>query len=378
MYRPLKTLRRCGYSWVSSLVLKLIALHGYPDIAQLYVISGLLDSCVTSFLPRWWPSSGFTVLVWDHLITFVDEVELVWRGKKGLLVYLFLLGNRYLTPLGFIVNLVAHLRNSCQHFVRYEGAMTNIGIQVAGLMMFLRVRAIYNKKKEVVWSVMLLFLVWVGVTCLAAHARASMIFDPSVSDVTILRIHVVLANHPGNRSKVASASAWLPCLYDTYVFALILKKTITVLRKEEAGHVARTLLADAMLYYGIICAVNLVLALMIVYAPKGLKNITAQLTVIDLLRLHIFLVLTHYQVAMMSRITINLKKQALHGPTDQGLSTGTIVYPSSRSRAGTQSSNRYLPNSLAFSHNPDLNREHIRLSTVFSTNVTPRSMSPAQ
>jgi hypothetical protein len=26
----------------------------------------------------------------------------------------------------------------CEHFVRYEGAMTAVGIQVVGLMMFLR------------------------------------------------------------------------------------------------------------------------------------------------------------------------------------------------------------------------------------------------
>jgi hypothetical protein len=50
---------------------------------------------------------GFTILVWDHLITSGDEIEFIWKGRKGILVYLFLL-NRYLTPLGFIINLVAY------------------------------------------------------------------------------------------------------------------------------------------------------------------------------------------------------------------------------------------------------------------------------
>ncbi|KAF9229897.1 hypothetical protein BU15DRAFT_69658 [Melanogaster broomeanus] len=124
---------------------------------------------------------GFTVLVWDHLITFVDEVELVWRGKKGLLVYLFLLYRPLLR------------RQSSFHASQLgdRRAMTNIGTQVAGLMMFLRVRAIYNKKKEVVGSVMVLFLAWVGVTAwLLTHGQAvthapnvhscSMIFDTSL------------------------------------------------------------------------------------------------------------------------------------------------------------------------------------------------------
>ncbi|KAG2123715.1 hypothetical protein BD769DRAFT_904464 [Suillus cothurnatus] len=50
---------------------------------------------------------GFTILVWDHLVTSGDEIEVIWKGRKGILVYLFLL-NRYLTPLGFIINLVAY------------------------------------------------------------------------------------------------------------------------------------------------------------------------------------------------------------------------------------------------------------------------------
>jgi hypothetical protein len=50
---------------------------------------------------------GFTLLVWDHVITFADEVEIIWGRPKTLLTFLFLL-NRYLTPIGFIVNLVAY------------------------------------------------------------------------------------------------------------------------------------------------------------------------------------------------------------------------------------------------------------------------------
>ncbi|KAJ7896584.1 hypothetical protein B0H13DRAFT_2522825 [Mycena leptocephala] len=52
--------------------------------------------------------AGFTILIWDHLDTFPTEVEYIWKPmKKGPIVYLFLL-NRYLTPLGFMVNLFAY------------------------------------------------------------------------------------------------------------------------------------------------------------------------------------------------------------------------------------------------------------------------------
>jgi len=328
---------------------------------------------------------GFTVLIWDHLITVVDEVELVWRRDKGLVYYLFLL-NRYLTPLGFIVNLVAFLlpawgTETCQRFVKYEGAMTTVGIQVAGLMMFLRVRALYNKKKAVVWSVMLVFLVWVGVNAwLLAHGQAvphasgihscSMIFDPSLG-------------------KISSASAWLPLIYDTLVFALILNKTKPALYRETAGHIVRTLFADGILYYSVgmasslICAVNLVLTIMIINATDGLKNIAAQLE----------LLLT---VAMMSRITLNLKKQAVYGPTPTASSTDGVPpisrewpelgpYRASAATAGTHfprtrgaslTLDAYRLDNLTFSNNPALYSQSMRLSTIVSTGATPQTVSP--
>jgi hypothetical protein len=49
--------------------------------------------------------ASFTILIWDHIITFPAEVEYIWKGKKSFLVYLFFL-NRYLIPLGFIINIV--------------------------------------------------------------------------------------------------------------------------------------------------------------------------------------------------------------------------------------------------------------------------------
>ncbi|KAF8843255.1 hypothetical protein BDN67DRAFT_1029219 [Paxillus ammoniavirescens] len=245
---------------------------------------------------------GFTVLIWDHLITVVDEVELIWRREKGLLVYLFLL-NRYLTPLGFIVNLVGELC-LCHKFVRYEGAMTTIGIQVAGLMMLLRVRALYKNKKAVFWSVMLVFLVWVGVNAWLLTFGEGM----------------ALYFRENNVKSMASASAWLPLIYDTLIFALVLNKTQPALHRETSGHIVRTLYADGILYYSLICAVNLVLTIMIKSAPSGVQNIAA----------HNFLRCEHSfhslaKVAMMSRITLNLRKQGLYGPTPTASSVDGVI-----------------------------------------------------
>lgn len=216
--------------------------------------------------------------------------------------------NRYLTPLVFIVNLVAYTLpswdyTSCRHFVRYEGATTAIGIEIAGLMMLLRVVAIYKHQWAAIAPAVFLLLAWIVVTAwLLSYGEPV----PHLSD-SIHSCSMVF-----NSGKIASASAWLPLLYDTYVFGLTLNRTLPSIRNKEAGHIIRTLFADGLLYYSVICTINLILTVMIIRAQPGVKNIAAQLE----------LLLT---VTMMSRITLNLKKEAFHKPGHRHLQAESFI-----------------------------------------------------
>ncbi|KAI8986078.1 hypothetical protein BD414DRAFT_515138 [Trametes punicea] len=257
--------------------------------------------------------ASYTALVWDHLITLGDEIEYIWKRRKGPLIYLFFL-NRYLTPLGFVINIFAYFSPTwtptltfgrCQHFVRYEGSMTVIGINTTALMMLLRIYAMYERRKPVVLFVAAAFCVEFGVNAwLLTHGvgtACTMIFDPDTV-----------------KGPIASASAWLPLLYDTIVFVLTIKRTYKGLRNPTVGRIMRILLKEGLLYYSVIFTITLILTLMIVSAPDGLKNVTAHMT-----------------VAMMSRITLHLKKQANNNWDSWKLSTTTSVDASSPgSRSG--------------------------------------------
>ncbi|KAJ7070099.1 hypothetical protein C8F01DRAFT_1115259 [Mycena amicta] len=237
--------------------------------------------------------ASFTILVWDHVITFSDEVEYIWKGKKGPIIYLFLL-NRYFTPLGFIINLYAYLSPSwtferCRRFIRYEGCTVAIAVEVVGLMMLLRISALYPTRKWITVFLAVLLVVETAINvwlisrgepvlhnaASGVHA-CSMIFDPAIS-------------------AAASASAWYPLLYDSIVFALTVNRTLPAIRKKEAGFILRKLLEDGLLYYSVIFAITFVLTFMIVGAPPGIKNICAQMEQL-------------ITVAMMSRITLSLRK----------------------------------------------------------------------
>ncbi|OJA21022.1 hypothetical protein AZE42_02339 [Rhizopogon vesiculosus] len=289
---------------------------------------------------------GFTILVWDHLVTSGDEIELIWKGSKGILVYLFLL-NRYLTPLGFIVNLVA-----------------------------------YNLPT---WSVTRSALHCTTLTSTDVVQVASILFAVNHSD-GVRSCTMVFTS-----GSLASASAWLPLIYDTYIFGLTLYRTFPSIRNKEAGKIVRTLFADGLLYYSVICTVNLVLTIMIIRAPVGLRNIVAQLE----------LLLT---VAMMSRITLNLRKQASNGPGPDhfqldsiimsrrnGISTasGGVVdigrvrshsassAPISSSRVRSDSTSSIPPpvRSIIFAENPSHSIPRARLSTILSANNSPAMSS---
>ncbi|KAJ7574869.1 hypothetical protein C8J56DRAFT_1124651 [Mycena floridula] len=256
--------------------------------------------------------AGFTVLIWDHVDTFTEEacislfavayvsdsplqVEHIWGRKKTLITYLFIL-NRYLTPLGFMVNLYAYLSpvwtpEICAHFIRYEGAMTMIGIQTVATMMFLRIRALYDQKKWIIGGVGCLLAAQgiVYAYLLTKGQRVEHNPDSGVRACTMIFPPELF------RSTLAASSAWIPLLYDTVVFGLTLYRTISAIQNKTQLTVIRRILEDGILYYSIIFAINLILTLMILSAPPGLKNITAQLELL-------------ITVAMMSRITLNLKK----------------------------------------------------------------------
>ncbi|CAL1713456.1 unnamed protein product [Somion occarium] len=182
---------------------------------------------------------SFMILIWEHIITFGDEVEYIWKGRKGPIVWLFFL-NRYLTPLGFIINLFAYLSPSWTQ----EGAMIVVGLNITALMMFLRVYALYPTRYVVLAVVGIVFCAELAVNAwLTSHGQAvvhnsqihacTMVFDPSIG-------------------AIASASAWLPLLYDTIVFILIVKRTLQPVRRHAAGKIIKVLLRDGVLYYSVI------------------------------------------------------------------------------------------------------------------------------
>ncbi|KZV70431.1 hypothetical protein PENSPDRAFT_651572 [Peniophora sp. CONT] len=242
-------------------------------------------------------AAAFTILVYDYLITLEDEIEFIWKGRKGPIIWLFFL-NRYLVPLSFVVNIFAYFSHvwdyhTCSNFVVYEGSMTMIGISVASLMMFMRIKALYYNHRFVYYAVFSLWCVFVGVNSwLLTSATPVYLRAPNVISCTMIFGPEV--------GWAASASAWIPLLYDTTVLILTLIRTVSHAWHRGYSDIVAELLREGLLYYSVIFSVTLALTIMILAADPSVRNITAQLE----------LCLTS---TMMSRITLDLKRFARGG-----------------------------------------------------------------
>ncbi|KZW02322.1 hypothetical protein EXIGLDRAFT_829505 [Exidia glandulosa HHB12029] len=284
--------------------------------------------------------AGFSMLIWDHIITFGDEVNVIWKRpsgrKNGQLIYLFII-LRYFAPLAYIVQLCSYFLppniwtpEICGHYVVFEGSVIVTSLGLVALMMMIRVYALYARDKRVLAFVIALFILQFSVqgwllsrTHAVPHpqglfhiAGCSMLFDES------------LGGWP-------TASAWLPVVYDTAIFVLTVYKTAHVLRRRDrkarptqGSWISRTLLRDGALYYFAIIASNIPLIIMLSAAPDSIRNIAAQLECLYVSSSKLpFAPLMmcsptppfSVTVTMMSRITLSLRRE------DTAWQVGTVL-----------------------------------------------------
>ncbi|GLB38201.1 putative expressed protein [Lyophyllum shimeji] len=195
---------------------------------------------------------------------------------------------------GLLTSLVLRPRNlivlqRCRRFLPFQAVITIISFEIASFMMLLRVYALYYTQKWVVVSVALLHFFGTSVVIWLTTTGQPVLHNPNSG------VHLCAMFFDTDITVLATAAAWLPFLFDTAVLGLILHRTIPSIRDKHLSYIMKRLLADGVVYYSAIFSVALLLTLMIIAAPPGLKNICVQLE----------LTLT---VTMMSRITLNLKK----------------------------------------------------------------------
>jgi len=132
--------------------------------------------------------AGFTVLIWDHILTFVDELQLIWMAPKGTVSLIFI-ANRYLVPSMLVVSIYGNFFMPVQHFFPFCKIWTVVQEYLSILsfislhfIVALRVNAVHGGRRSVkrlLWVAGILY--GVSTLSIATVALPELIVDLSGS-----------------------------------------------------------------------------------------------------------------------------------------------------------------------------------------------------
>ncbi|KAI6001118.1 hypothetical protein EDC04DRAFT_1065505 [Pisolithus marmoratus] len=209
-----------------------------------------------------------TILYYDYLLTLRREVDFFWMKPRRSWMFVLFVANRYITLLSRVPAMI-----------------------IAGIIMIIRVYALYMKSRRVLLFLVLVILAGIGVGCWA-------ILSPSPSTARFVPIPPLRngCNVPTTYEQAErNAIAWSGQMaFDAIVFVLTLWRTLRVRRLGN-----RTLLdifiRDGALYFGLMTGANV-------------ANITTLLVCNTSTTKSLFLGFTNtISSIMISRLMLNLR-----------------------------------------------------------------------
>lgn len=201
---------------------------------------------------RYMGVAGYALLIYDHLLTFPAEVELIWKAdKRNTVTWLFLI-NRYIVPITLGIDLydkgglASHLTTSfCQKWFVIEGYINVLSFAAVHALVAMRVNAVWGRRR---WVTMLL---WGGGIMYIAGTLGIMsagLFQV-VGDVAPNPIFNVCFG------TITSYfwTVWLPPItFEAIIFTLTVVKAIEHRGRNVKTPVAYTLYRDGFLYFIVI------------------------------------------------------------------------------------------------------------------------------
>ncbi|KAF8462211.1 hypothetical protein JB92DRAFT_3069210 [Gautieria morchelliformis] len=237
-------------------------------------------------------TSNYVLYLYDHLLTFPEEVDKIWSQPFTFASLLFYI-NRYITHCQFIILQVEFYETTwsisvlvscsfqCSRYVKFAGAAT---LCLVAVIMILRVYALYLANKYV-----LVFLL----SILSGQIIAS-------SWGVHFGIRVPQpAGFPGcvlTGSSTWFAALWgAPLVTDSCIFILTVWRTLRYKRKHGRMTTMEIILRDGTMYFFAIFSANLMNTLIYFLATEDLKAVGASFSQI-------------LTAIMISRLQLNLRQ----------------------------------------------------------------------
>ncbi|KII90488.1 hypothetical protein PLICRDRAFT_697035 [Plicaturopsis crispa FD-325 SS-3] len=242
-----------------------------------------------------------TILYFDMILTFVDEVNFIWRRPKSVSSVLFLI-NRYLSAASNAAILAFTNRTlsteSCKTFYTAQQNVLILTQIFVGALMIIRTYALYARSKRILVSLIGLSAILIAITVWATSTVTG--------DITI--VSGFGGCYDVDRAYLAArfAISWEALFaFDLTIFVLTAWKTYVKGRSIQylSGRMSLTtvILRDGAAYFAVMVLVNF--ANMLTYYLNSTSDVRGLLSTF----------VSCLAVTMVSRLMLNLHKSAHNG-----------------------------------------------------------------
>ncbi|KAJ3502187.1 hypothetical protein NLJ89_g8998 [Agrocybe chaxingu] len=239
---------------------------------------------------KYFQLAAFVMLVYDHILTFDQEVDRIWKQKFSGASLLFFI-NRYVTPLQFIIILDAFhdpiwTTEACANFVIFEGASTVSLVAVCQLIMILRVYALWGRSLHILVFLLVLWAAQIAVSVVGLRTGFPVPLPPILTGCILTGKGAVFP------------SLWVaPLVTDSCIFILTIWRTREYLRDSGKIPTIHVFVRDGALYFFTIFMANLMNTLIFFLAEDDLKAIGASFSQL-------------ITAVMVSRLVLNLRSSS--------------------------------------------------------------------
>ncbi|KAG9081033.1 hypothetical protein FRC06_005889 [Ceratobasidium sp. 370] len=187
--------------------------------------------------------AGACVLVYDHILTFPDEVEYIWKQKLSTVSIMFLV-NRYITPLAVALDLydkggrasvISH--SFCFGWYYVETVWNILSFVIIHALVAMRVHAMWGKPR---WLSITLPVLFLGYFTSATIVTLKFTVDaaPMVRFEPVIHVcFTTLSPHVW--------TCWIPALlFESFLFALTILKAVEHSKKNLGTPVLYVLYRD--------------------------------------------------------------------------------------------------------------------------------------
>lgn len=202
------------------------------------------------------------IIIYDHLVTLDQEVELIWKSGWSFGKLLFLL-NRYYTLFAVVFNNYVLFSNEltrelCVSWFRWQGVSGIIAFTLSELILQLRLYALYGLNKKV--------MALMGTVFAAAFVSSATIMGLALSriEVTVLTLFDYSFCAPLNLAQITYFYAfWIPIIIcESLLCALVLARALNGWKRKStllaAGReLVAVLVRDSVVYFLVLFAVYL-------------------------------------------------------------------------------------------------------------------------